>query len=149
MKLQTGIRLALLLYAIINTPSMAHSGRTNADGCHTNRKTGEYHCHGAKHRQVDYSGQAESSDNKMTQASVEKTKLRSRDKKNGTGNAKSGAVSELRSVSTPSYSREQCINSKYLNAYWEPVTERCLDSSTGRVMTDLESGNAQWSQNSR
>ncbi|MDH5478268.1 MAG: YHYH domain-containing protein [Nitrospinota bacterium] len=24
---------------------MAHGGRTNKDGCHTNRKTGEYHCH--------------------------------------------------------------------------------------------------------
>lgn len=23
----------------------AHPGATNADGCHTNRKTGEYHCH--------------------------------------------------------------------------------------------------------
>jgi len=25
----------------------AHGGRTNAEGCHTNRKTGEYHCHGS------------------------------------------------------------------------------------------------------
>ena len=24
----------------------AHPGRTNSEGCHTNRKTGEYHCHG-------------------------------------------------------------------------------------------------------
>lgn len=23
----------------------AHGGRTNAQGCHTNRSTGEYHCH--------------------------------------------------------------------------------------------------------
>jgi hypothetical protein len=23
----------------------AHPGRTNASGCHTNKKTGEYHCH--------------------------------------------------------------------------------------------------------
>ncbi|MEX0918330.1 MAG: YHYH domain-containing protein [Candidatus Paceibacterota bacterium] len=23
----------------------AHSGRTNAEGCHTNHKTGDYHCH--------------------------------------------------------------------------------------------------------
>lgn len=23
----------------------AHSGGTNAEGCHTNRKTGDYHCH--------------------------------------------------------------------------------------------------------
>lgn len=26
----------------------AHSGGTNADGCHTNHETGEYHCHSAK-----------------------------------------------------------------------------------------------------
>ena len=25
--------------------AFAHSGKTNADGCHTNRETGEYHCH--------------------------------------------------------------------------------------------------------
>ena len=24
----------------------SHGGRTNAEGCHNNRKTGEYHCHG-------------------------------------------------------------------------------------------------------
>lgn len=57
MKLHTSIRLALLLSVIINTPSMAHSGRTNAEGCHNNRKTGEYHCHGGRSRQVDYVGQ--------------------------------------------------------------------------------------------
>ncbi len=34
---------ALLLIFPISV--FAHSGRTNADGCHTNRKTGEYHCH--------------------------------------------------------------------------------------------------------
>lgn len=26
----------------------AHSGGTDAQGCHTNRKTGDYHCHGGK-----------------------------------------------------------------------------------------------------
>lgn len=26
----------------------AHSGRTDASGCHTNRKTGDYHCHVSK-----------------------------------------------------------------------------------------------------
>jgi hypothetical protein len=25
--------------------AVAHSGGLNADGCHTNRRTGEYHCH--------------------------------------------------------------------------------------------------------
>lgn len=28
--------------------TFAHSGRTNAYGCHTNKKTGEYHCHEPK-----------------------------------------------------------------------------------------------------
>ena len=26
-------------------PGLAHSGGLNAEGCHTNQKTGEYHCH--------------------------------------------------------------------------------------------------------
>lgn len=26
----------------------AHSGGKDAQGCHTNRKTGDYHCHGSK-----------------------------------------------------------------------------------------------------
>lgn len=33
----------------IGAPSLvlAHSGGLNADGCHNNRKTGQYHCHRA------------------------------------------------------------------------------------------------------
>ena len=27
-------------------PALAHGGGLNRDGCHTNRKTGDYHCHG-------------------------------------------------------------------------------------------------------
>jgi hypothetical protein len=27
-------------------PALAHPGRTDANGCHTNRRTGDYHCHG-------------------------------------------------------------------------------------------------------
>lgn len=33
---------------LVSALSFAHSGRTNSEGCHTNRKTGEYHCHGKK-----------------------------------------------------------------------------------------------------
>jgi hypothetical protein len=42
--------LALLaLFAALQAQSaVPHSGGTNADGCHTNRNTGEYHCHGGK-----------------------------------------------------------------------------------------------------
>lgn len=29
-------------------PANAHGGGTDANGCHTNRKTGDYHCHRPK-----------------------------------------------------------------------------------------------------
>lgn len=28
-------------------PALAHSGGLNSEGCHTNRKTDDYHCHGS------------------------------------------------------------------------------------------------------
>jgi len=37
--------LAALLAIGFSEPALAHSGGLNAEGCHTNRKTGEYHCH--------------------------------------------------------------------------------------------------------
>lgn len=38
--------VVLLLFSTIAVSvADAHSGRTNKDGCHTNRKTGNYHCH--------------------------------------------------------------------------------------------------------
>ena len=37
--------LAVLIAISIQYPAYAHPGKTNAEGCHTNRKTGEYHCH--------------------------------------------------------------------------------------------------------
>lgn len=38
----------MLLVALVSPPALGHSGGTNADGCHTNRKTGDYHCHAPK-----------------------------------------------------------------------------------------------------
>jgi hypothetical protein len=42
----------LLLLALVaffpSQPGFTHSGRTNADGCHTNHSTGDYHCHGSR-----------------------------------------------------------------------------------------------------
>lgn len=35
--------VAVLL--LIPSTSLAHPGGLNAEGCHNNRKTGEYHCH--------------------------------------------------------------------------------------------------------
>ena len=40
--------MLLLTGLSISVPVRAHGGGTNADGCHNNRKTGDYHCHGAK-----------------------------------------------------------------------------------------------------
>jgi len=35
--------IPLVLLLTVNVS--AHPGGVNAEGCHTNRKTGEYHCH--------------------------------------------------------------------------------------------------------
>ncbi|MBZ9720156.1 YHYH domain-containing protein [Mesorhizobium sp. AD1-1] len=36
--------VAILFLAVSNN-GFAHSGGTDANGCHKNHKTGEYHCH--------------------------------------------------------------------------------------------------------
>jgi hypothetical protein len=36
----------LLLLCFSGPAAHAHPGGLNAEGCHNNRKTGEYHCHG-------------------------------------------------------------------------------------------------------
>lgn len=41
------LRITLLML-LGSSFAFAHSGKTDANGCHTNRKTGEYHCHGKK-----------------------------------------------------------------------------------------------------
>lgn len=41
-------RLAILVLCALSTtslPAVAHPGGLNAEGCHNNRKTGDYHCH--------------------------------------------------------------------------------------------------------
>lgn len=38
-------RLALLALLVSPVVAQAHGGGLDANGCHTNRKTGEYHCH--------------------------------------------------------------------------------------------------------
>ncbi|RNW10584.1 YHYH domain-containing protein [Serratia nematodiphila] len=76
--------MALLLCAMV-TPipiAMAHSGRTNADGCHTNRKTGEYHCHAGKSRHVDYYAQDAQPKKILSPSPVKKVKPRSTNKEN-------------------------------------------------------------------
>jgi hypothetical protein len=41
------VTLAIALIIIISSVAMGHSGGLDKNGCHTNRKTGDYHCHGA------------------------------------------------------------------------------------------------------
>ena len=39
------IFMVLILAITTSGIALAHSGGTNAQGCHWNHKTGEYHCH--------------------------------------------------------------------------------------------------------
>ncbi len=41
--LHIGISIAIL--SALSSVADAHSGRTNASGCHNNTRTGDYHCH--------------------------------------------------------------------------------------------------------
>lgn len=37
--------LAIIVVAAFTSVAFAHSGGTDSKGCHTNHKTGDYHCH--------------------------------------------------------------------------------------------------------
>lgn len=44
--MKTIVRITLFfVLAFGSLESFSHSGRTNSEGCHNNRKTGGYHCH--------------------------------------------------------------------------------------------------------
>jgi hypothetical protein len=46
--------LLLAVTAVVVAPlASAHSGGTNAEGCHTNPRTGDYHCHTPKQPAAD------------------------------------------------------------------------------------------------
>lgn len=47
------VKILFFFSALISSAAIAHSGGTNANGCHTNSKTGDYHCHNSK-PQVNY-----------------------------------------------------------------------------------------------
>ena len=40
--------LITALLCVAAGPATPHSGGTNSDSCHTNRRTGDYHCHTPK-----------------------------------------------------------------------------------------------------
>ncbi|PDS28003.1 YHYH domain-containing protein [Rhizobium phaseoli] len=35
----------LIVFTLSTSTVAAHSGGTDSNGCHTNHKTGDYHCH--------------------------------------------------------------------------------------------------------
>ncbi|MDZ4145397.1 MAG: YHYH domain-containing protein [Burkholderiales bacterium] len=37
--------LTIAIFVASSISSWAHSGGTDSNGCHTNRRTGAYHCH--------------------------------------------------------------------------------------------------------
>lgn len=43
--MRTLVILSLLTLPVAAPLAMAHGGGLNAEGCHNNRKTGDYHCH--------------------------------------------------------------------------------------------------------
>jgi len=47
--------IALVLVTVSPNPAQAHGGGTDAYGCHTNHKTGDYHCHGSGRSRESYS----------------------------------------------------------------------------------------------
>ena len=47
MRKQLFLLFSFIVLFTLPVSVFAHSGRTDANGCHTNKKTGEYHCHNA------------------------------------------------------------------------------------------------------
>lgn len=41
-------KLTTALLTLLPALALAHGGRTDANGCHTDRRTGTYHCHGSR-----------------------------------------------------------------------------------------------------
>ena len=46
--MRLGIIIGLLLPLALPAQVSAHPGGLNSEGCHNNRKTGSYHCHGGQ-----------------------------------------------------------------------------------------------------
>lgn len=47
MRLLIGVAATMALFFVGSSPVFAHGGGLNSQGCHNNRKTGDYHCHRA------------------------------------------------------------------------------------------------------
>ncbi|MBC6983793.1 excalibur calcium-binding domain-containing protein [Caulobacter sp. 17J80-11] len=55
-----GVLAGLLLLGVPAVPALAHPGGLNSEGCHTNRKSGDYHCHRKPSAQPASSSQSSS-----------------------------------------------------------------------------------------
>jgi hypothetical protein len=60
--LQSALVLAV---SVVTIDAQAHGGGLNADGCHVNRKSGDYHCHRASAKAPDAFGAYGSAQNLM------------------------------------------------------------------------------------
>jgi hypothetical protein len=45
--MKSGIAFGITVLALAHGAALAHGGGLNSEGCHNNRKTGDYHCHRA------------------------------------------------------------------------------------------------------
>lgn len=54
------VTLAIAVTCINPAVASAHPGGLNSEGCHNNRKTGEYHCHGGASRPARQPAQRQS-----------------------------------------------------------------------------------------
>ncbi|MGO8107669.1 YHYH domain-containing protein [Rhizobium leguminosarum] len=45
MKIVFTILMTWSVFAVSGSGAFAHGGGTDSNGCHTNHKTGDYHCH--------------------------------------------------------------------------------------------------------
>ncbi len=63
-------KVLILLILLVSTNSIAHSGRTNVNGCHVDRSTNIEHCHGSDNETMT----------KITEPTIEQNKMESENK---------------------------------------------------------------------
>jgi hypothetical protein len=66
------IGFAILIVLLIPLDTFAHSGGTDAKGCHKNRKTGDYHCHNKKLKSPQKKNPAPASNKKFSSPPTKK-----------------------------------------------------------------------------
>ena len=82
-------KMILLLVIVFALNTTSHPGRTNSAGCHMNRKTGEYHCHGKIN-----SSSSSKSESRTTKKKSTSSKKVTTTKKTNSKIKEAGAVAE-------------------------------------------------------